>query len=89
MKTLKNLDPKTRKTVTEVGVLLVVLIATLAYFAYTSQPADIEDDLPTPTSGIETDFNFQGIDYIDDRQEEDGSRPFLSEDSGKPNPFTF
>ena len=89
MTMLKNADPKTRKVVYEVLVLLVVLIGVLVYFSITSQP-DAEEDLPEPSSGIETDFDIWALEYVQERDsEEDGSRPILSDDAGKPNPFSF
>lgn len=81
-----NLDPKTRKIVIEVLILLILLVAALVFFIVTADTAE-EADLSEPTSGIQTQFNTEAIEYVRNGIEQE--RPFLSDDAGTPNPFTF
>lgn len=89
MKKLRDLDPKTRKIVIEVIVLVVLLVLTIAYFVITAQPPSDTEEASTGSatqSEFSTEFNTDVLEHIEDTSD---YQPFFESELGKSNPFAF
>lgn len=86
MDKLHNLDPQTRKTISLLGTLLVVIILSLVALYYTSDSGDGADTRQGPdVQQINPAFN-RGV--LDDVRQTNEDRPSLGGPVGKPNPFS-
>lgn len=86
MDKLHNLDPQTRKTISLLGTLLVVIILSLGVLYYSSdsgEGADVQQD--PDVQQIDPAFNRRVLDEV--RQASD-DRPSLGGSVGKSNPYS-